>query len=79
MVNLGQFDDKLPEYSRHDTNQIWNNKAEEASNNLVRVCDSIVKNGGKAPIMKCAIYGVGNLAYKDDNGVYIVPITSLKD
>ncbi len=55
------------------------NKAEEASNNLVRVCDSIVKNGGKAPIMKCVIYGVGNLAYKDDNGVYIVPITSLKD
>ncbi len=55
------------------------NKAEEASNNLVRVYDSIVKNGGKAPIMKCVIYGVGNLAYKDDNGVYIVPITSLKD
>ncbi len=55
------------------------NKAEEASNHLVKVCDNIAKNGGKAPIMKCVIYGVGNLAYKDKNGIYIVPITALKD
>lgn len=55
------------------------NKAEEASNNLTKVCNNIIKNGGKEPIIKCVIYGVGNLAYKDNNGVYIIPITSLKN
>ena len=55
------------------------NKAEEGAKNLVNVCNSIVNNGGKAPIMKCVIYGVGNAAYKNADGVYIIPITALKD
>lgn len=55
------------------------NKAKEASNNLIKVCNDIVKNGGKEPLLKCVIYGVGNIAYKDENGVYIFPITALKD
>lgn len=28
--------------------------------------------------MKCDIYGVGNIAYKNADGVYIIPITALK-
>ena len=55
------------------------NKAEEGAKNLVNVCNNIVNNGGKAPIMKCVIYGVGNMAYKNTDGVYIIPITALKD
>lgn len=55
------------------------NKVEEGSNNLVKVCKDIVDNGGKEPIMKCVIYGVGNMAYKNSDGVYIIPITALKD
>lgn len=55
------------------------NKAEEGSNNLIKVCNKIIEANGKAPLMKCVIYGVGNLAYKDENGVYILPITALKD
>lgn len=55
------------------------NKAEEGSNYLIKICDDIVLNGGKEPILKCVIYGVGNAAYKDKNGVYIIPITALKD
>ena len=54
------------------------NKAEEGANNLVKVCKDITDNGGKEPIMKCVIYGVGNMAYKNRDGVYIVPITALK-
>ena len=54
-------------------------KAEEGAANLVKVCKDIADNGGKAPVMKCVIYGVGNMAYKNKDGVYIVPITCLKD
>lgn len=55
------------------------NKVEEGSNNLIKVCKDIVDNGGKEPIMKCVIYGVGNMAYKNADGVYIIPITALKN
>ena len=54
-------------------------KAEEGAKNLIKVCDDIVRNGGKAPLIKCVIYGVGNMAYRNSDGVYIFPITALKD
>lgn len=54
------------------------NKAEEGAKNLNKVCNSIVSNGGKAPLIKCVIYGVGNMAYQNSDGVYIFPITALK-
>ncbi len=54
-------------------------KAEEGAKNLIKVCDDIVRNGGKAPLIKCVIYGVGNMAYQNSEGIYIVPITALKD
>lgn len=55
------------------------NKAEEASKNLCKVSGDIVKNGGNAPLIKCVIYGVGNKIYQNEDGVYIIPITSLKN
>lgn len=55
------------------------NKVEEGANNLIKVCKDIVDNGGKEPIMKCVIYGVGNMAYKNADGVHIIPITALKN
>lgn len=55
------------------------NKAEEGAKNLIKVCNDIVSNGGKEPLIKCVIYGVGNMAYQSNEGVYILPITSLKD
>ena len=54
------------------------NKAEEGAKILNKVCNSIVSNGGKAPLIKCVIYGVGNMAYQNSDGVYIFPITALK-
>ena len=36
-------------------------------------------DGGRAPLIKFVIYGVGNIAYQNDNGIYILPITALED
>ena len=55
------------------------NKVEEGSKNLIKVCKDLADNGGKEPIIKCVIYGVGNMAYKNADGVYIIPITALKN
>lgn len=55
------------------------NKAEETSNNLTKVCNEIFLASGQKPIFKSVIYGSGNLAFKDKNGVYIFPITALKN
>lgn len=49
------------------------NKAEEGAENLIKVCNAIVDNGGKEPLLKCVIYGAGNMAYRNANGVYILP------
>ena len=49
-------------------------KAEEGADNLEKVCESIEKK----PVMKCVIYGVGNMAYQRQDGTYIIPITALR-
>ena len=54
-------------------------QAEEGAANLAKICNDIVANGGKAPLIRCVIYGVGNIAYQNKDSVYIFPITSLKD
>ncbi len=43
-------------------------------------CAIEIKLGlSKAPLIKCVIYGVGNMAYQNNDGVYVFPITALKD
>ncbi len=54
-------------------------REKEAAANLDRVCRNIVKNGGKAPLLKAVICGVAKAAYKRPDGVYVIPITALKD
>ncbi len=55
------------------------NQIEEAANNLNRINKSIIKQGGKSAKSLCVICGLTNAAYKRNDGVYVVPITSLKD
>lgn len=55
------------------------NKIEEAAQNLVKIKNSLVENGGKAPKILCVICGLSNAAYKRPDGVYVVPITALKN
>lgn len=53
-------------------------KIDEGAQNLIKVCNDIVENGGKAPRIKCVICGLSNAIYQRPGGVFVVPITSLK-
>lgn len=53
-------------------------KAAEAAKNLIKVCDEIVENGGKAPKIMCVICGSSDVAIKMPDGVYLIPITALR-
>ena len=55
------------------------NKIDEGAANLIKTCADIVDNGGKAPKIMCVICGLSNAAYQRPDGVFVVPITALKD
>ena len=59
--------------------KLGSNQIEEAATNLIKIKKSIINNGGKAPILLCIIVGLGNAAYKREDGVFVVPINALKD
>lgn len=59
--------------------KLGGNRIDEGAKNLISVCNHIVESGGKAPIMKCVICGTANAAYKRSDGVFVVPLTSLKN
>lgn len=52
---------------------------EEAAKNLIRINNSIKNKGGNCAKSLCVICGLSNAAYMRPDGVYVVPITSLKD
>lgn len=54
-------------------------KIDEGAENLIRVCHDIVANGGKAPKIMCVLCGLSNAAYQRSDGVFVVPITALKN
>lgn len=54
-------------------------KIDEGARSLIKVCADIEENGGKPPKVKCVICGLSNAAYVRPDGVYVVPITALKD
>lgn len=55
------------------------NQIEKAANDLMELRKSIIKDGGVAPSMLCVICGLSNAAYQREDGVFVVPITALKD
>jgi len=56
------------------------NKIDEAAKNLISIRDSIAKEkDGICPSILCVICGLTNAAYKRDDGVFVVPITALKN
>lgn len=55
------------------------NKIEEAAKNLIHIRDEIVKDKGKAPSALIVLCGLSNAAYQRPDGVYVVPLTALKD
>ena len=55
------------------------NQIDEASENLLKIKDEIKEENGKVPKILCVICGLANAAYKRPDGVYVVPITALKN
>lgn len=55
------------------------NQIESAANNLVNLKKQIEKEEGKVPSVLCVICGLATAAYQRPDGVYVVPITALKD
>ena len=54
------------------------NQIEKAANDLVSLKKQIEKENGKVPSVLCVICGLTNVAYQRPDGVYVVPITALK-
>lgn len=50
-----------------------------AAANLVRMSSKFVEEGGKAPAVMCVICGMSRAAYRREDGVYVMPITMLRE
>ncbi len=59
--------------------KLGGHQIEKAAQGLIAIRDSIVAQGGKAPSVLCVVCGMSNAAYRRFDGVYVVPITSLKN
>ena len=55
------------------------NQIDKAAESLTALRDDILKNDGIAPSVLCVICGMSNAAYKRPDGVFVVPITALKN
>ncbi len=55
------------------------NQIDKAAETLMSLRDDILKDGGIAPSVLCVICGMSNAAYKRPDGVFVVPITALKN
>lgn len=55
------------------------NQIDKAANNLISISKSIEACGGVAPSVLCVICGLTNAAYKRADGVFVVPITAMRD
>ena len=55
------------------------NKIEEAAANLTRIRNAIAKDGGKAPLSLVVLCGLASAAYRRPDGVFVVPITALRN
>ncbi len=54
-------------------------KIDEGARTLLKVSSDIENNGGKPPRIKCVICGLSNAAYIRPDGVFVVPLTALKN
>lgn len=55
------------------------NQIDKAANNLLDIRNKISKETGKVPTVLCVISGLSNAAYVRKDGVFVVPITALKN
>lgn len=55
------------------------NAIDDAAQHLIELRNSIREEKGHAPTVLCVICGLSNAAYQRPDGVYVVPITALKN
>ncbi len=56
------------------------NQIDNAAKSLIKIRDDIqAEKGGKPPKILCVICGLSNAAYQRPDGVFVVPITALKN
>ena len=55
------------------------NGIDAAAVNLISIRDAIAADGGVIPNALCVICGMSNAAYQRPDGVFVVPITALRD
>lgn len=55
------------------------NQIDKAAENLINIRNSITETGGKAPAVLCVICGLTNATYQRPDGVFVIPITALKN
>ena len=55
------------------------NQIDKAAQSLISLRDDIISSGGIAPSILCVICGLSNAAYQRPDGVFVVPITALKN
>ena len=55
------------------------NQIDMAVENLIKIKNEIKANGGIAPDSLCVICGLSNAAYQRPDGVFVVPITALRN
>lgn len=55
------------------------NQIDAAAENLIKIKKAIESNGGMGPDSLCVICGLSNAAYQRSDGVFVVPITALRN
>lgn len=55
------------------------NQIDKAAESLIKIRNSIISEGGKGPSIMCVICGLSNAVYQRQDGVFVVPITALKN
>lgn len=55
------------------------NQIDEAANNLIEISRSIEADNGRTPKLLCVICGLSNAAYQREDGVFVIPITALRN
>ena len=56
------------------------NQIDAAAENLIKIHDEIARDEkGKPPAVLCVLCGLANAAYRRADGVFVVPITALKN
>lgn len=59
--------------------KLGSNQIDEAAQSLIKIRNKIINEGGKPPKVLCVVCAICKAAYLRDDGVYVLPITALKN